>query len=191
MHIETMDRVQIQKRKGERQMSYQAKMTGTIILKGEITSDQKKEVINILGDTGYCSPEIYKMDGNTNIDYADCGRYNDDDIKNALDELKKKFKVKSGELVFIGEDDTQWCLRYVEKPEGDPSEPVGGWEELRGEVAYVKYGMPGYQQLLDMFISYVTNDLEGSGNPEYVREALSNCGCDANMQKMLGLETAA
>lgn len=171
-------------------MSYQAKMTGTIILKGEITSDQKTEVINILRNTGYCSPEIYKMDGNTNIDYSDCGRYNEYDIKDALDELTKKFKIESGELVFIGEDDTQWCFRYVEKPEGDPSEPVGGWEELRGEVAYVKYGMPGYQQLLDMFISYVTNDLEGS-NPEYVREALANCGCDADMQKMLGLETAA
>lgn len=172
------------------EMGYSASVIGTIVVKGKLTPQQEQEISGLFDDC-IDTPEIYGEGGNTNLDFCGSGKYYGDELQKALRKLTEKYEVEPGsELDFTGEEDDQWCFRYVMNPAGEPSEMKGEWKELQGEVHYAEYGMPSYEALLNMFVGYVTNDME-AGDPDYIRETLANCGCGEEMQKMLGLDPAA
>ncbi len=163
-------------------MSYHACVSGTITLTEDV-QDRRDTLREICKALGY-DFELWTQDGNIEVEFSGDAKWDEERVCNALNRLSDAFTITPGsQLSFTGEDeDDKWAYSY-QIIEGE-----GGWTYLKGTEAYVKTEMPTYDELLTMFVNYVTADTERSGDPDYITKALEACGCNEKFRKAMGLD---
>ncbi len=155
-------------------MGYYASCSGDIVLRNIKNEDE------ILKEAGNCFEDCYEIAGDTFSVYGDHSKYHEEDFYDFFKKLNELAEVVEGELDLIGEDDNQW--RFIYNP------ATKDWDEQNGYVYYKKNGnSPSYEELLQMFVDYVSNDAEGAGDPNYIIKALEQVGCNKATRKALGL----
>ena len=154
-------------------MSYYAVCSGDIFVDGVKDQSELEKVIK-----RWC--DEFEFDGSEISIYGCNIYYKEEYMTEFFEELGKLAEVESGILDFNGEDSSFWRFEY--------KVATKEWEEIQGDIYYTKPGEPSYEALKVMFIDYVTNDAEGSGDPGYILQALETVGCNAECRKALGLD---
>ena len=158
-------------------MSYEAVGKGYVRFKEGSDVKKIQEYIENNNAGMFESQRFYSDEMIVEISTDGRRNYYSENLPEYFDGLMAAGQVEESSIDFIGEDNQYWRMEYRN----------GKWEELNGEVYYKTVDEPSVAQIRQMFIDYVTNDLEGS-DPEYVSRALAQVGCTPKMQKALGLD---
>ena len=113
-------------------MGYYAKGNGSITFSGEM-SKEKLESIRAVLIKEYETDAII-FNGDTSFDLWSDGKYYETEVDSVLREITKFGKIKSGEVDYIGEDDSVWRFKHKQYPFGEYGN--GTWVEQKGQIVY-------------------------------------------------------
>jgi len=113
-------------------MGYSAQAKGYIdfLTTEENWAEVNEDVKTILEEVFY---DVYISRAHPlSVEISDDSIYYEDDVKKALVELNKEYKISAGEIEFVGEDNEMWHFIYKND----------NWYEENGYVSY--NGSPSY-----------------------------------------------
>lgn len=156
-------------------MGYRASCNGDVVL-SKVENEEK--IIEAASQIF----EDFTLEEKTLSVYS-CGsdNYHEDLYYEFFNILDKFAGIEEGVLELVGSDDERWRFVY--------NRITGKWDQEDGYTYYKHdYNSPSYEQLVEMFVAYVSNDLVCTGDPDYIVEALEKAGCSAKAREALGLD---
>lgn len=111
-------------------MGYYADGNGCITFKRKLSENDISRIEEILNEAFEDVSVWERQDtGRYEADISDYGgKYYEDSVINALASLAEEFELKSGEIEYVGEDQSLWRFIWRQK--------TNTWEEQTGHVVY-------------------------------------------------------